>query len=211
MKICEIFTSVQGESTYAGLPCTFVRVTGCNLRCTYCDTTYAYEDGEELSIDEIVERVRGAGVSLVELTGGEPLLAEGAHELVSRLLDLGLRVLVETNGSVSIRDIDPRAVLIMDVKTPGSGECGSTDLANIELLKETDEVKFVLTDRKDYEWAREFIDTHGLTERCAVLFSPAFGILEPRELAGWILQDRLDVRLNLQLHKYIVGRDARGV
>jgi 7-carboxy-7-deazaguanine synthase len=211
MKICEIFTSVQGESTYAGLPCTFVRVTGCNLRCTYCDTTYAYEDGEELSIDEIVERVRGAGVSLVELTGGEPLLAEGAHELVSRLLDLGLRVLVETNGSVSIRDIDPRAVLIMDVKTPGSGECGSTDLANIELLKETDEVKFVLTDRKDYEWAREFIDTHGLTERCAVLFSPAFGILEPRELAGWILQDRLDVRLNLQLHKYIFGPDARGV
>jgi 7-carboxy-7-deazaguanine synthase len=211
MKICEIFTSVQGESTYAGLTCTFVRVTGCNLRCTYCDTTYAYEDGEELSIDEIVERVRGAGVSLVESTGGEPLLAEGAHELVSRLLDLGLRVLVETNGSVSIRDIDPRAVLIMDVKTPGSGECGSTDLANIELLKETDEVKFVLTDRKDYEWAREFIDTHGLTERCAGLFSPAFGILEPRELAGWILQDRLDVRLNLQLHKYIFGPDARGV
>jgi 7-carboxy-7-deazaguanine synthase len=211
MKVCEIFTSVQGESSYAGLPCTFVRVTGCNLRCTYCDTTYAYEEGEELSLDEITEKVRGEGVSLVELTGGEPLLAEGAHELIGRLLDLGLRVLVETNGSVSIRDVDPRAVLIMDVKTPGSEACGSTDLANVELLKPKDEVKFVLTDRKDYEWARDFIVTHGLTEKCTVLFSPAFGLLEARELAGWILADRLDVRLNLQLHKYIFGPDERGV
>jgi 7-carboxy-7-deazaguanine synthase len=211
MKVREIFTSVQGESSYAGLPCTFVRVTGCNLRCTYCDTTYAYEEGEELSLDEITEKVRGEGVSLVELTGGEPLLAEGAHELIGRLLDLGLRVLVETNGSVSIRDVDPRAVLIMDVKTPGSEACGSTDLANVELLKPKDEVKFVLTDRKDYEWARDFIATHGLTEKCTVLFSPAFGLVDPRKLAGWILMDMLDVRLNLQLHKYIFGPDERGV
>jgi 7-carboxy-7-deazaguanine synthase len=211
MKICEIFTSVQGESSSAGLPCTFVRLTGCNLRCTYCDTTYAYEEGEELSLDEITGRVRSAGVSVVEVTGGEPLLAEGAKELITGILDLGLRVLVETNGSVSIRGVDPRAVLIMDVKTPGSGECGSTDLANMEILKPKDEVKFVLTDRKDYEWAREFVAAHGLTERCTVLFSPAFGLLKPQELSGWILMDRLDVRLNLQLHKYIFGPDERGV
>jgi 7-carboxy-7-deazaguanine synthase len=211
MKVCEIFTSAQGESSYAGLPCTFVRVTGCNLRCTYCDTTYAFEEGEELSIEKIIERVRGAGASLVEITGGEPLLGEGVHELIGRLLDLGLRVLVETNGSVSVKDVDRRAVLIMDVKTPGSGECGSTDLANLEFLKGTDEVKFVLMDRKDYEWAREFIAAHGLTKKCTVLLSPAFGVLEPGELAGWILEDKLDVRLNLQLQKYIFGPEERGV
>jgi 7-carboxy-7-deazaguanine synthase len=211
MKVCEIFTSLQGESSYAGLPCTFVRLSGCNLRCVYCDTQYSYEEGEEMSVDEIRERVKSAGVGLVEITGGEPLLQKDTPGLVSGLLEEGHTVLLETNGSVSIGGIDRRAVVILDVKTPGSGMGGKTDLANFDLVKPTDEIKFVLCGRADYEWAKESLVKHGLTEKARILFSAAVGMLAPSDLARWIIDDRLNVRLNVQIHKYIFGPDERGV
>jgi 7-carboxy-7-deazaguanine synthase len=211
MKVCEIFTSIQGESTRAGLMCTFIRFTGCNLMCTYCDTKYAYKEGSEYSVDEILEEVSERNVKLVEVTGGEPLLQIEVLELIKSLLDRGYEVLVETNGTVSINDIDKRASVIMDIKTPGSGECGKMASGNLDVLKASDEVKFVVTDRADYEWARDFINDHLLLNICAVLLSPAFGVLDPQVLSGWILEDRLGVRLNLQLHKYIFGPEKRGV
>jgi 7-carboxy-7-deazaguanine synthase len=211
MKVCEIFTSIQGESTYAGMPCTFIRMTGCNLRCSYCDTVYAYEEGTEFSEDEIISRVDRAGLKTVEITGGEPLLHGGIPSLVTRLLESGYTVLVETNGSQDIRNIDRRSVIILDVKTPGSGMSGSILQSNLEVLKDRDEVKFVITDKEDYEWAKNLIRKYSLPERCTVLFSPAFGILDPSALSTWIMADKLDVRLNLQLHKYIYGPHLRGV
>lgn len=211
MKVCEIFSSIQGESTHAGRLCTFVRLTGCNLRCTYCDSKYAYEEGAEYALDELVKNIIMRGVRLVEVTGGEPLLQVEALELIRRLLDEGCEVLVETNGSVPIRDIDRRATIIMDVKTPGSGMADKNDLSNIGELKPEDEVKFVITDRVDYVWARDYIYQHQLIDICKVLLSPAYGMMKPEDLLSWILEDRLDVRLNLQLHKYIYGPDKRGV
>jgi len=211
MKVCEIFTSIQGESSYAGLPCTFIRLTGCNLRCTYCDTTYAYAEGSERSEEEIMGIFRDSGVKLVEITGGEPLLQEDVYPLIERLLDSAYTVLVETNGSMSIHEIDRRAVLILDIKTPGSGMSGEMDFSNLAHLKQTDEIKFVLTGRADYEWAKEIMSNYALREKCHVLLSPAFGNLSPEQLAGWILEDRLDVRLNLQLHNYIFGPGRKGV
>jgi 7-carboxy-7-deazaguanine synthase len=211
MKVCEFFTSIQGESSYAGLPCTFIRLTGCNLRCVYCDTTYAYADGSERSEDEIMGIVRDSGVKLVEITGGEPLLQEDVYPLIERLLDSGYTVLVETNGSMNIRKIDGRAVLILDIKTPGSGMSGEMDFSNLTHLKQSDEIKFVLTGRADYEWAKEIMSKYALGEKCHVLLSPAFGNLSPQQLAGWILEDRIDVRLNLQLHAYIFGPGKKGV
>jgi len=211
MKVCEIFTSIQGESSYAGLPCTFIRLTGCNLRCTYCDTTYAYAEGSERSEEEIMGIFRDSGVKLVEITGGEPLLQEDVYPLIERLLDSAYTVLVETNGSMSIHEIDRRAVLILDIKTPGSGMSGEMDFSNLAQLKQTDEIKFVLTGRADYEWAKEIMSNYALREKCHVLLSPAFGNLSPEQLAGWILEDRLDVRLNLQLHNYIFGPGRKGV
>lgn len=211
MKVNEIFTSIQGESSYAGLPCMFIRMTGCNLRCSYCDTTYAYYEGTELSEDEIINEVRRAGINLVEITGGEPLLQREVFHLIKRLLDEGYKVLVETNGSMSIKEIDRRAIIILDIKTPGSGMCEEMDLSNLDYIKLDDEIKFVIINRDDYEWAREFIARYSLGERCRVLFSPAFGILYPETLSKWMIEDRLDVRLNLQLHKYIFGSDKRAV
>lgn len=211
MKVCEIFASIQGESSFAGLPCVFVRMTGCNLRCVYCDTAYAYEEGTERSEDEVAAVVRSFGIRLVELTGGEPLLQSGSLSLAARLLDEGFSVLIETNGSVSIGGVDPRAIVIMDIKTPKSGMFDRMDLANLGRLKPRDEVKFVVADREDYEWTREFLREHRLAEKCAVLLAPAFGTLRPRDLAQWIVADRLPVRLNLQLHKYIFGPEERGV
>ncbi len=211
MRICEIFTSIQGESSYTGMPCTFIRVAGCNLRCTYCDTTYAYEEGRELSEDDVLNEVTLIGVGLIAVTGGEPLLQKGTFNLVERLIKEGYKVLVETNGTLSIKDIDKGAIIILDVKTPGSGMWEEMDLSNFNYLKPSDEVKFVLTDRTDYEWARDFMNKHNLKNKCHVLFSPAFGRLAPDLLIKWILEDRLDVRLNLQIHKYIYGTDARGV
>jgi 7-carboxy-7-deazaguanine synthase len=211
MKVTEIFTSIQGESSYAGMPCTFVRLAGCNLRCSYCDTLYAMEGGMEFSEDQIAAEVARRGQKLVEVTGGEPLMQEGTARLVKRLLDEGNTVLIETNGSVSIEGLDPRATVIMDVKTPGSGMSGMTDLSNLAHLKPSDEVKFVITDRADYEWARQFISGHALEERCKVLLSPAFGLLTPEALTRWMLRDGLRARLNLQIHKYVFGPDRKGV
>ncbi len=210
MKVCEIFTSIQGESSYAGKPCTFVRMTGCNLRCTYCDTQYAYDQGEELSEDIIVKKVKNAGIQLVEITGGEPLLQQGTGALIRRLLDEGLDVLVETNGSHSIRDIDKRAVVILDIKTPGSGMADKMDFSNIDQIKLNDEIKFVITNRRDYEWTKDIMSKYDLADRGHVLLSPAYGMLDPQELIRWMLEDGITARLNLQLHKYIFGPNERG-
>ncbi len=209
LKVCETFLSIQGESTYAGLPCFFVRLSGCNLRCSFCDTPYAYSGGEEMEAGDIVSMARGAGVRLVEVTGGEPLLQAGTLDLVKTLCDEEFDVLVETNGSVSIDGIDSRAVVILDMKTPGSGMAGQNLYENIGILKPGDEIKFVVTGRDDYLWVRDLLDRFGLSGE-KVLLSPAFGLLKPEVLAGWMIADRLDVRLNLQLHKYIFG-DRRGV
>lgn len=211
MKVCEIFASIQGESTYAGIPCVFVRLTGCNLRCSYCDTRYAYDEGLEMTEDDIVARVTGYGLEVVEITGGEPFVQESVPSLISRLIDQGLKILVETNGSLSIANADPRATIIMDVKTPGSGMSENLLMENFEHLKRSDEVKFVITGRSDYEWAKDFAAALGLSKKCSVLFSPLYGIIPPAYLAEWIVQDKLPVRLNLQLHKYIYHPDQRGV
>jgi 7-carboxy-7-deazaguanine synthase len=205
MKVCEIFTSIQGESSYAGLPCTFIRMTGCNLRCSYCDTTYAYYEGRELSEEDIISEVRRAGTSLVEITGGEPLLQKEVFHFIKRLLDEGYKVLIETNGSLSIREVDKRAVVILDIKTPGSGMSEKMDLSNIEDIKNTDEIKFVITGKNDYEWSKAIIYKYNLIDKCHLLLSPVYSVLPPDELARWMLEDRFQARLNLQLHKYIFG------
>lgn len=211
MKVCEIFTSIQGESSYAGMPCTFIRLTGCNLRCSYCDTTYAYYEGRELSEDEIISEVWRAGISLVEITGGEPLLQKEAYHLIKRLLDEGYTVLVETNGSQSIKEIDRRAVVILDIKTPGSGMSKEMDFSNLDNIKSSDEIKFVITNRIDYEWSKDIIYRYRLMDKCHILLSPAFGILPPQDLARWMLENRLKARLNLQLHKYIFSPELKGI
>jgi len=193
------------------MPCTFIRMTGCNLRCSYCDTAYAYDEGKELSGDEIMSEVKHAGINLVEITGGEPLLQEAVYHLIKRLLDEGYNVLVETNGSINIKEIDRRAVVILDVKTPGSGMSEEMDYSNINDLNNTDEVKFVITNRKDYEWAKEILFRFNLINKCNVLISPAYRILPPEDLAKWMLEDRLKARLNLQLHKCIYSSDRKGI
>lgn len=211
MKVCEIFLGIQGESSYAGIPFVFVRLSGCNLRCLYCDTPYAYEDGIEMSVNEVFEKVSSFGIKFVEITGGEPLLQKESLLLIKRLLDKNYNVLVETNGSVSIKDVDSRAIIIMDIKTPKSGVFDKMNLDNLKYLKDVDEIKFVLTDREDYEWTKNFIYEYELINKCNILLSPVYGVLSPEKLAGWILEDRLSVRLNLQIHKYIYGPDKRGV
>ena len=211
LKISEIFTSIQGESTHAGLLCTFIRLSACNLRCSYCDTQYAYHEGVDLSEDDIVDQVRQAGIHLAEITGGEPLLQAEVYPLTTRLLEEGYRVLLETNGSMSIKELDKRIVVILDLKTPGSGMSDRMDLTNLEMIKHSDEIKFVLTGRDDYEWTKEMIRAHNLTDRCTILLSPTFGTLQPEDLAAWMIQDRIGARLNLQLHKYIFGPERRGV
>ncbi len=184
-------------------------MTGCNLRCSYCDTTYAYYEGRELSEEEIICEVRRAGISLVEITGGEPLLQKEVFHLIKRVLDEGYKVLIETNGSLSIRGVDKRAVVILDIKTSGSGMAEKMDLSNIDNIKSTDEIKFVITDRNDYEWSKAIIYKYNLIDKCHLLLSPAYGILPSERLARWMIEDRLQARLNLQLHKYIFGADER--
>jgi 7-carboxy-7-deazaguanine synthase len=210
MKVCEIFTSIQGESSSAGMPCTFVRMTGCNLRCSYCDTKYAYYEGNEISEKDIIEKVRSSGINLVEITGGEPLLQMDVYHLIEILLDGRYKVMVETNGSLSIRKIDRRAVVILDIKTPGSGMSGEMDLSNLDFIKDTDEVKFVITNRIDYEWSKDIMNRYNLFEKCNILVSPVFGILQPEDIAGWMIEDKLKARLNLQLHKYIFSLYEKG-
>ena len=211
MKVNEIFFSIQGESTYAGLPCAFVRLAGCNLRCTYCDTRHAYEEGERQMAGQVIEALKRFPASLVEITGGEPLLQEETPSLISALAEQGYKVLVETNGSVSIRGIDARATIIMDIKCPGSGMSEKMMWKNIGLLRPHDEIKFVLTGRNDYRWAIEIIEKYRLQEKRTVHMSPAFGVLEPHRLASWILEDGVNVRLHLQLHKYVWPAVKRGV
>jgi len=211
MRVTEIFFSIQGESTYAGRPCVFVRVTGCPLRCVWCDTSYAFYEGTELNLDDIVQQVTAYPCRLVELTGGEPLHHPETFILATRLLDLGFTVLVETSGAVDIAPLDRRAVVIMDLKCPGSGMADRNLWSNLDALKPGDEIKFVLNDRADYVWARDVLTRTRLAQRRVVLFSPVFGQLDPKQLASWILEDGLDVRLQPQLHKFIWDPAARGV
>jgi 7-carboxy-7-deazaguanine synthase len=213
LQVNEIFYSIQGESTYAGRPCVFVRLTGCNLRCTYCDTRYAYEEGKELEIEDIADRVSSYACGLVEITGGEPLLQKDTPMLVDRLLERGHQVLLETNGSRDIRIVDRRCVKIVDIKCPSSGQADRNDLNNLGRLAGRDELKFVIGSRDDYEFAKGVLDSakDRLPEAGRVHFSPVFGLIPPRMLAEWILKDHLNARLSLQLHKIIWGPDQRGV
>jgi 7-carboxy-7-deazaguanine synthase len=212
LTVNEIYQSVQGESTWAGLPCVFVRLTFCDLRCTYCDTEYAFYEGKKMDLAEIVESVRGFGCPLVEVTGGEPLLQPACLPLLAQLCDAGFTVLLETSGAHDISAVDPRVHRIMDLKTPSSGECGRNLDANIPHLNTNDEVKFVLGSREDYEWARAQMQEHRLAERVrAVLFSPVFGRIAPAEIVAWMLEDKLPARFQLQMHKFIWEPRARGV
>ncbi|MFA5494271.1 MAG: 7-carboxy-7-deazaguanine synthase QueE [Porticoccaceae bacterium] len=204
LRITEIFYSLQGETSTVGLPTVFVRLTGCPLRCVYCDTEYAFHGGERQSIDAIVEQVRGLGAPFVTVTGGEPLAQRECLALLQRLCDEGFRVSLETSGALPIDGVDPRVAVILDLKTPGSGEVGRNLYSNIDLLKAGDEVKFVICSREDYQWARMRLDEYHLGERVAnVLFSPSYGTLDATDLANWIIEDRLAVRLQLQLHKLL--------
>ncbi|MBA3963070.1 MAG: 7-carboxy-7-deazaguanine synthase QueE [Chthoniobacterales bacterium] len=212
LTINEIYFSVQGESTWAGLPCVFVRLTFCDLRCNYCDTEYAFYEGKKQSLGEIVEAVAAYGCPLVEVTGGEPLLQKNVLPLMTLLADAGHTVLLETSGAHDIAAVDPRVHRIMDLKTPGSGEVARNLFSNIECLTSRDEVKCVIGSREDYEWSREKLREHRLAERCrAVLFSPIFGRIDPREIVDWILADKLPVRFQLQMHKFIWTPTQRGV
>jgi len=211
LVIHEIYRSLQGESTFAGLPCVFVRLTACHLRCVYCDTPHAFNQGEAMSVDVVVARALALGDDLVEITGGEPLLQREVHPLMSRLADAGKTVLLETSGALDTSAVDPRVRVILDLKTPGSGEAEANVWSNIEHLKPGDEVKFVVCDRADFDWAVNVVREHRLTERCPVLFSAAFGQVNPTDLAAWILESRLPVRLQPQQHKILWDPNARGV
>jgi 7-carboxy-7-deazaguanine synthase len=217
LRITEIFHSIQGESTWAGLPCTFIRLTGCPLRCVWCDTAYSFHGGEKMSLDDIVERVRRIGTPLVEITGGEPLIHRNAFVLADRLLDEGCTVLVETSGAVDVSPLDPRVHRIMDLKCPGSGEEARNMWSNLDHLTGRDEIKFVIAGRTDYEWARDVIRSRGLDARVeqgtlrALLLSPVWESMDFRELAEWVLADRLPVRYQIQLHKIIWGANVHGV
>ncbi|MCC6163908.1 MAG: radical SAM protein [Acidobacteria bacterium] len=212
LTINEIYASIQGESSLAGQPCTFVRLTACDLRCTWCDTVYAFTEGRKQSLDDILDEVRRFGVPLVEVTGGEPLLQKNVIPLMQRLLDEGYTVLLETGGHVSIADVPAGVHRIVDVKCPGSGESARVHWPNLDRLTPRDEVKFVIASREDFDYARDVVTSHDLTRRCAAVhFSPAWGIVEPATLAAWILDGRLPVRLQLQQHKYIWDPATRRV
>lgn len=211
IKVTEIFHSIQGESTHAGRPCVFIRLTGCPLRCTWCDTAYAFYGGRDMTMDEIVEQVRAFDCRLVEVTGGEPLSQPGSLALLTRLCNDGFEVLLETSGAIDTAAVDLRVQVILDVKCPGSGMTDRMHWPNLDRLSSKDEAKFVIKDRVDYEWAREVVCRRDLSTRCTVLFSPVFGEMDPRQLAEWVLADRLPVRFQLQMHKYIWAPDMRGV
>ena len=211
IKINEIFHSIQGESSFAGLPCVFVRLTYCNLRCTYCDTEYAFYEGTDYSIEQIIEEIKKYDCKLVEITGGEPLMQEEVHELTKILCDAGYDVMLETGGSLTIKDVDQRVKIIMDLKCPSSGMMKKNLYANIDYLKSSDEVKFVIGDREDYIWSKEIVEQYSLSEKCTILFSIVFDKLEPLTLTQWILEDKLNVRFQLQMHKYIWHPDTKGV
>jgi len=213
LKVNEIFYSIQGESSYAGRPCVFVRLTGCNLRCSYCDTQYAYNEGDLMEIGDVLKRVASYKCPLVEVTGGEPLIQKETPYLIHSLLEAGHEVLLETNGSLDIGQVDERCVKIMDIKCPTSGEEGKSDLKNLALLADTDEIKFVIGDRGDYEYAKKILNSMDLKPSPIrrVHFSPVFGKMDPGVLAKWILADHLDVRLHMQIHKIVWDPEKRGV
>ena len=212
LTVNEIFHSIQGESTHAGRPCVFVRLTACDLRCSWCDTPYAFTEGRKMSIDEVVADVESRGEKLVEITGGEPLLQKDVYPLMRTLLDRGHEVLLETGGHLPLTEVPPGVKKIVDVKCPGSGESDRNHWDNLEAVGKDDEVKFVVKDRADYDYARKVVEERKLAGRVrAVHFSPVHGVLEPRVLAEWVLADRLPVRVQLQLHKYIWSPTARGV
>jgi 7-carboxy-7-deazaguanine synthase len=212
LVVHEIYASLQGESTFAGLPCTFVRLTGCNLRCVWCDTSQAFYGGTRMRREDVLSRALAFATPLVELTGGEPLLQPGAFLLLRELCDAGKKVLVETSGEAPVEDVDPRVHKIMDLKAPGSGECHRNRWTNLAHVTRNDEIKFVLAGRGDYEWMRDTIAAHGLADKVGCLLaSCVFGSLSPKDLAAWVLEDGLPVRVQLQMHKYIWGKDAEGV
>ncbi len=212
LTITEIYKSVQGESTWAGLPCIFVRLTGCHLRCVWCDTEYAFHGGTKMTLEAIVDRCVELDCPLVEITGGEPLLQKQCGALAQCLLERGMTVLCETSGALTIDRLPADVITIMDLKCPDSGECDKNDWSNIERLSARDEVKFVIASRRDYEWSRDVVREHGLPSRChAVLFSPVFGSVDPKDIVEWILEDQLEVRFQLQTHKFIWPPDQKGV
>jgi 7-carboxy-7-deazaguanine synthase len=211
LLIHEIYRSIQGESTFAGLPCVFVRTAVCDARCVWCDTPHAFHQGEPWTLDAVIDRVRSFGCPLVEVTGGEPLLQAEVPPLMARLADLGMAVLLETSGAHDIGAVDRRVHIIMDLKCPDSGECAGNRWANLDLLKPTDEIKFVVASRRDFDWSAAVIRERSLDSKHVVLLSPAFGLVKPLELASWLLESGLHVRMQLQLHKYIWDPQARGV
>ncbi len=211
LVVSEIYRSLQGESTFAGLPCVFVRLTACHLRCVYCDTPHAFNQGSPMTLDEVISRVETLGDDLVEITGGEPLLQSEVFPLMTRLADAGKTVLLETSGAIDTTPVDPRVHIILDLKTPGSGEVEANHWSNVDRLRPIDEVKFVICDRDDFEWAVKVVRDHRLIARCPVLFSPSFGQVSPTELAAWVLESHLPIRLQLQQHKILWDPKARGV
>jgi len=211
LKINEIFHSIQGESTYAGRRCVFVRLTYCNLRCTYCDTEYAFNEGTDVSIETIIDEIKQYDCKLVEVTGGEPLVQEESLELMKSLCDHNFEVMLETGGSLPIKDVDERVKIIMDLKIPSSGMMKKNLYENIKFIKKNDEIKFVIGSREDYEWTKEIIKEYKLNDKCPILFSVVFDQLEPVTLSEWILEDKLDVIYQLQTHKFIWEPDKRGV
>ncbi len=211
LRINEIFHSIQGEGTRAGMPCVFIRLTGCHLRCSYCDTEYAFYEGAWMRLDEIMARVRDYGCGMVEVTGGEPLLQPAVYPLMKRLADEFETVLLETSGAAPIDKVDPRVIRIVDFKCPSSGEVERNCWENAGSLRAADEVKFVIGDREDYEWSKAAVDQHDLLSRCPILFSPVHDKLSPAELAEWVLADGLDLRIQLPLHKFIWSPETRGV
>ena len=212
LTINEIFHSIQGESTHAGRPCVFVRLTACDLRCSWCDTPYAFYEGRKMSVEDVVGRVRDYGCDLVEITGGEPLLQQEVYPLMDRLMAEGRTVMLETGGHLSVDRVPEAVIRIIDVKCPGSGEAAKNHWPNLDRLRSTDEVKFVIKDRADYEYARDVVAKHKLPGRCAaILFSPVHGVQDAKQLAEWVLADRLPVRVQLQTHKYIWDAHTRGV
>ncbi len=212
LTVNEIFYSIQGESSFAGRPCVFVRLTACDLRCRWCDTPYAFHEGAAISVDDVLARVESYDCPLVEVTGGEPLLQRDVYALMRRLLDAGRTVLLETGGHVDISEVPAEVIKVVDVKCPGSGESARTDWANLDRLAPHDEVKFVIADRTDYEFARDVVARYQLERRCAgALFSPVHGALDPAALSAWVLRDQVPARVQVQLHKYLWGAEARGV
>lgn len=209
LKITEIFYSLQGETNTVGLPTVFIRLTGCPLRCSYCDTAYAFSGGERLGLGQIMERVRQYDARYVTVTGGEPLAQPACHALMDALLDQGYQVSLETSGALDVSEVDVRVVKVVDLKTPSSAEMARNLYANIDYLTAQDQVKFVIADEADYAWAKQQLAEHRLTDRCQVLFSPVMGVMSPAALADYILADRLPVRFQIQLHKYLWD-DARG-